>query len=218
MTHAPADQPDGREIRAEIDVIAAERAIFFSDAVVAIAITLLALALPLPHGDTNRELLQSMARDRNAYLAFLISFVVVGNHWRWHHRIFRYVARFDQRLIGLNMLWLLMVVITPFAARLLAGQGGFGVRFGFYATVQIITALTFVYMTRLLRQRGLLRMEPPDVHQVDVRLLTLAALFLVSIPVAFVTPLAYLLWIAGPLTGRLIGLMPGRRGQRRDAP
>jgi uncharacterized membrane protein len=191
MTHPPEDQPDAKAIKYEIDVLAAERVIFFSDAVVAIAITLLALALPVPHGGSNREILQSMARDVNAYLAFLISFAVIGSHWRWHHRVFKYVARLDERIIGLNMIWLLMMIITPFAARLLAGHGGFGVRFGFYATVQIIAALCFVQMSRLLRQRGLLRMEPPDAHQIEVRLLILAGLFAVSNPHRVRVPLCF---------------------------
>lgn len=210
MTHPPEDQPDVKAIKYEIDVLAAERVIFFSDAVAAIAITLLALALPVPHGGSNAEILRSMARDANAYLAFLISFVVIGSHWRWHHRVFRYVARLDERIIGLNMIWLLMMVITPFAARLLAGHGGFGVRFGFYAAVQIVAALCFVRMSRLLRQRGLLRMEPPDAHQIDVRLLILAGLFGVSIPIAFITPYAFALWIAGPVLGRAWWLAQNR--------
>jgi uncharacterized membrane protein len=212
MTRPPEDQPDDDAIRIEIDVLAAERVIFFSDAVVAIAITLLALALPLPHGRTNAEILRSMSHDRTAYLAFLISFVVVGSHWRWHHRVFKYVARLDERIIGLNMIWLLMVVVTPFAARLLAGTGAFGVRFGFYAAVQIIAFLVFVQMSRLLRRRGLLRLEPPDAHQIDVRLLTLAGLFAISIPIAFVTPLAFAIWIAGPVAGR-VWLLTQSRGR-----
>ena len=213
MTRPPEDQPDDIAIRTEIDVLAAERVIFFSDAVVAIAITLLALALPVPHGGSNSEILRSMSRDINAYIAFLISFVVVGSHWRWHHRVFKYVARLDERIIGLNMIWLLMVVVTPFAARLLAGKGGFGVRFGFYAVVQIIAFLVFVQMNRLLRQRGLLRLEPPEAHQINVRLLTLAGMFAISIPIAFVTPLAFAIWIAGPVLGRVWMLTQGRGGR-----
>jgi uncharacterized membrane protein len=217
MTHSPEDQPEAGAIGGEIDILASERAIFFSDAVVAIAITLLALALPVPHGDTNREILRSMYADRNAYIAFLISFIVVGGHWRWHHRIFKYVARFDEQLLRLNMIWLLMVVVTPFAARLLAGQGAFGVRLGFYAAIQIVANLCFVQMTRVLRQHRLLRQEPPDVRQVDARLLALAAMFAISIPIAFVTRWAVALWVAAPLVGRAVRTVQHRRHGRAGA-
>jgi hypothetical protein len=66
-------------------------------------------------------------------------------------------------------------------------------------------------MSRLLRQHGLLRMEPPDAHQIEVRLLILAGLFAVSIPIAFVSPYAFALWIAGPMLGRVWRLAQ-RRG------
>ena len=78
------------------------------------------------------------------YFAFLISFVVIANHWRTHHRLFRYVARLDRRIVTLNLIWLLMVVITPFATRLLSANGGFGARFTVYAIIQIVTILTFL--------------------------------------------------------------------------
>lgn len=86
----------------EVETSAAERVIFFSDAVVAIAITLLALALPLPastpslhitHATTNGQLLQALRGDWRDYLAFLVSFLVIGNYWAGHRRIFRYVNR-----------------------------------------------------------------------------------------------------------------------------
>ena len=101
-------------VAAEVEFISAERLIFFSDAVVAIAITLLALGLPLPahltSDSTSHEVFHGMWADRSDYFAFLISFVVIANHWRTHHRLFRYVARLDRRIVTLNLIWLLMVV------------------------------------------------------------------------------------------------------------
>src|SRR5918997_5982049 len=61
---------------------AGERLTFFSDAVVAIAITLLALGLPVPEGGTAAEVLRSLADRRYEYLAFLVGFLVVAAHWR----------------------------------------------------------------------------------------------------------------------------------------
>ncbi len=110
----------------EAELRATERVITFSDAVIAIAITLLALALPVPGGTgnlTNGQFLHAMREDWPEYFAFLISFVVIGNQWATHRRVFRYVARLTGWVGRLNMLWLLMMVLTPFAARMLAGAG-----------------------------------------------------------------------------------------------
>src|SRR4051794_8977616 len=78
--------------------VAAERLTFFADAVIAIAITLLALELPTPLGSTNHELLESVGEHQGEYIAFLISFVVIGAHWSGHHRVFRHVESIGGRL------------------------------------------------------------------------------------------------------------------------
>jgi uncharacterized membrane protein len=224
MTAPPPDPPPDpaldREfasagIDAEVDAIAAERLIFFSDAVVAIAMTLLALALPLPHGSKNQEILKSLWQQehREAYIAFLISFLVIGGYWRVHHRMFRYVIRVDNRLITLNMAWLLTMVLTPFGARLLAGPGAFGVRFSFYALVQAGAALCLLLMNRELAGNQLLRAGTPESVTTGSRLPLLANViaFLVSIPVAFFTGWAYVVWAVIPLLIRIMRRIRSRR-------
>lgn len=97
----------------EIHAVSAERLTFFGDAVVAIALTLLALELPVPEGSTNSEMWHSATSHRESYLAFMISFVVIAAHWRAHHRVFRYVTATNSRLTSYTMYWLLTLVITP---------------------------------------------------------------------------------------------------------
>jgi len=87
----PADQTD-------YEARAADRLTLFSDAVVAIAITLLAIDLPLPEGDTVSGFWLSARHDSGHYAAFLISFFAIAAAWRDHHDIFRYVRRVDSRL------------------------------------------------------------------------------------------------------------------------
>jgi uncharacterized membrane protein len=77
---------------------AVDRLIFFSDAVVAIAITLLAIDLPVPTGDTVSEFWSSVRHNAGHYAAFLISFLVIAAAWSHHHDIFRYARRMDSRL------------------------------------------------------------------------------------------------------------------------
>jgi uncharacterized membrane protein len=203
----------------EVRAIAVERLTFFADAVIAIAITLLALDLPVPAGTTNRELLHFVGEHFDAYLAFLVSFLVVGAHWRSHHRTFRYVTALGGGLARLTMYWLLMQVITPFATRVLTVNGAFQARFVFYAGVQAIAALIFLLMLRDVRRYQLIRADtPPQIFQnARWRTAVLAAGFLISIPVCFVSkPAAYGCWIAVPVVRLTVVATTRRRAGRTE--
>jgi uncharacterized membrane protein len=203
--------------RAEIDLVSAERLTFFSDAVVAIAITLLALDLPVPIGDTDKAALHDMASHRDEYLAFLISFLVIGNYWFGHHRMFAGITRLGGRVAGWNMLWLLMIVLSPFVTKVLTRDGAFELRFSMYAGVQAIAALTFLMMQHEIARHRLRGGIPAPAHELRmtyVRLGALAGGFLVSIPVALVTHWAYLCWIVFPFGARALT----RRLERRHPP
>ena len=205
----------------EVEARAVERVIFFSDAVVAIAITLLALALPVPHATGSRangQFLEALRLHWPDYFAFLISFVVIGNHWTAHRRIFRYVRRLNGKVIVPNMGWLLMMILTPFATRVLSGHGGFGVRFTLYAVIQIIASACLLLMSREIARGDLLRPDAPGSarHPDHASSLSIIIAFLVSIPIAFVTPWAFALWAAGPLIARVLRRVRGRRRRAVD--
>jgi len=206
-------EPDLGEIAAEAEFISAERLIFFTDAVVAIAMTLLAFGLTthIAAKASDRTALDTLGADHLEYLAFLISFVVIGSHWRTHHRMFRDVARLDARIITLNMVWLLMIVIMPFATRLLSGPGGFAIVFSLYAVIQVVTITTTLLMSRHLRAGHLLRPGAPEPGSADddSTALTFAAMFAISIPVAFApgqatSQWAFALWVAAAPAARLV--------------
>ncbi len=207
----------------QVEGNAAERVIFFSDAVVAIAITLLALALPVPAGFdsmTNGQLLHALGHNGDEYFPFLISFVVIANHWAVHRRIFRYVNRLDTQVIAANMVWLLMMIVTPFATRMLEGNGGFGVRFTLYALVQIIAAACLLLMSIEIARGGLLRPGAPESarHPDHTPSLAVIIAFLVSIPVSFFTGWAFALWAAIPLLVRVLRRLPGSRRRTTSSP
>jgi uncharacterized membrane protein len=204
--------------KAEVELLAAERLTFFSDAVVAIAMTLLALELPVPRGVTNPEMLRSVGDHWDDYLAFLISFAVIGSHWFAHQRTFRYVMRTSSRLGKWNMLWLLMVVTTPFATRVLTSEGAFETRFVFYATVQTFAGLFSLLTVREILRRGLLRASTPaELGGVSYgRVTGMIGAFAVSIPVAFFTHWAYLCWAAIPIIMQVTHRLIARR--RGDTP
>ena len=91
----------------------------FSDGVIAIAITLLILEIDVPE-DTQGELWSALLRQWPSYLAYLISFAVIGIIWVNHHGILALVARVDRPLLYLNLLLLLAVAGIPFPTALVA--------------------------------------------------------------------------------------------------
>ena len=91
----------------------------FSDGVIAIAITLLILEIDVPE-DTHGELWSALLRQWPSYLAYLISFAVIGIIWVNHHGILALVARVDRPLLYLNLLLLLAVAGIPFPTALVA--------------------------------------------------------------------------------------------------
>ncbi len=188
----------------EVDVAAAERLTFFSDAVVAIAITLLAIELPVPSGATTAEFLASLREGWFEYLAFFISFAVIANHWAAHHRVFRYVWRADPPVVGLNLFWLLLVVLTPFLTRILTeGDVGF-VQFAMYAVAQAVQLATFAVMLAVLARRGWFAPDAPRSLTVRgwARSLTIAAGFLLSLPCfLLVGTWAFAVWALVPVLG-----------------
>ncbi|SCL35028.1 Uncharacterized membrane protein [Micromonospora rhizosphaerae] len=205
--------------RIELEMVNPERLVFFSDAVIAIAITLLALELPAPVGQTNAELWRDLARNVNDYVAFLISFAVIGGHWFLHHRTFGHVARLSGRLVRWNMLWLLMIVLTPFVTRVIVGDGAFAARFTLYAAIQALASLFFLLAVLEMDRHGLARAGTPrSLFGNGYRILSVAAgAFAVSIPLAFVTHWAYACWAAIPFVARVRRLADAARRRPRRA-
>jgi uncharacterized membrane protein len=86
----------------------------FSDGVFAIAITLLVLAIRIPHptdADADRGLLTLLTEQWRSYLAFVLSFMLVGMNWANHRVMFKTFARADHTLVWLNLLYLMVAVV-----------------------------------------------------------------------------------------------------------
>lgn len=91
----------------------------FSDAVFAIAITLLVLDLEVPN-PSEGSLGGQLARQWPSYLAYALTFLTVGIIWINHHAQFSRLERTDQWLLVLNLLVLLTVAVVPFPTAVLA--------------------------------------------------------------------------------------------------
>jgi uncharacterized membrane protein len=105
------------------DPLGLERLIFFSDAVFAIAITLLALEIRLPAREElldDSQLFGQLVGMWHEYLAFFISFLVIGTFWMAHHRKFKHIKRYDGRLLFINLLLLMMIAFMPFPSSIMS--------------------------------------------------------------------------------------------------
>src|SRR5262249_16433317 len=94
----------------------------FSDGVLAIAITLLALEIkvPPPPDSGDFSLIDALLKQWPTYLAFFISFFFILVIWISHHRLFTVIRRSDNNLLILNGLLLMCVTLIPFITELVA--------------------------------------------------------------------------------------------------
>ncbi len=194
-----------------------ERLVLFSDAVIAISITLLAIDLPVPDGVHSAHALGTfLDKDKSHYVAFIVSFGVIAVAWRTHHRAMRLIDRVDGTLELLNFIWLLTIILVPFAAKLLfqPHKDAFvhACYFGFYALLEAIGNGAIMVMIRHSVER---HHTDPSTRQdrSDLRWGTLAFVigFGLSVPVFFATTYAWVLWAVGPVVA---GQLRRRFGQK----
>lgn len=176
-----------------------DRVLFFSDAIFAIAITLLALDLRVPVG-RNFQAGHELRSAVPSIVSFAISFVVIGLFWVGHHSLFRHIVAFDRPLMLLNLLFLGTIAFLPFPTALLGlSSTNQAAAVIFYAlccsAAGLVEAVVWLYATR---PGSLLAAPSADRARIPYLLQTISApvVFLLSIPVALYSPtLATYTWI-----------------------
>ncbi len=118
------------------DGLAFERVLFFSDAVFAIAITLLVIELRLPDlGEhaTSDDVLRALQAQAPRLFAYALSFLTIGTYWLAHWRRYQVVERIDFRLATINLLLLGFVALIPFPTGVIGEYGDTAAAVVFYA-------------------------------------------------------------------------------------
>jgi TMEM175 potassium channel family protein len=178
------------------------RIIAFSDGVFAIAITLLVLSLDIP--PSAHDLNHSIAEQYPDFLAYVLSFAVIGRLWVLHHRFFSEVTHFDGRLMSLNLLYLGLIVLIPFTTEVLGDYSGQSTAAILYAANIGLTNAAGSFLVYDAVRRGLTKpgMEWIIDNPLRWRGVVAALIFFASIPVALLsTTVAELLWILILLSG-----------------
>jgi uncharacterized membrane protein len=183
--------------RREENEVEFSRIVAFSDGVFAIAITLLVLNLGVPPHTTGSELDNALWDQRRDVLAYALSFAIIGRFWVVHHRFFASVVGFDGRLLGLNLFYLGWVAFFPFSAQVFGDNTGDTAAIVLYAINLAGITLVGMLMTADARRAGLSEMSAEAAREGRRRAVIVAAVFLASIPVAFLDPhVAPFLWLA----------------------
>jgi TMEM175 potassium channel family protein len=99
----------------------AERLVVFTDAVAAIAITL--LILPLMESVSSEAGNESFGDFVHHHLgefgAFVLSFAVIFRLWWAHHQLFRHITRLDDMVVRFSLIWTFAVVLLPIPTALI---------------------------------------------------------------------------------------------------
>lgn len=132
---------------------ALERLVFFSDAVFAIAITLLVIELKVPHlprGSPDSAYWQALAQLIPSFVGYFFSFFVIGAFWAGHHRAFTLARRYSPQVLGWNMVFLLTMAFMPFVTAFLSQNIGARVPTLVYCAVMLTAALLNMRVHRIV--------------------------------------------------------------------
>lgn len=158
-----------------------ERLILFTDAVFAIAITLLVIEIKAPSIDhlaeelqhegkslDNLAILGQLARLIPLFIGFIISFFVIAIYWRSHHRLFSFVKDYDDKLIWLNFLFLFTIVLMPFSSAYYSDNTGSDIPYYFYCANVAATGLAnYGLLTYIIKHSGVISVgfDSPEARQ-----------------------------------------------------
>lgn len=191
------------------------RVAFFTDAVYAIALTLLVLDLHLPAmtgaEDSPSVMWTSLGDLTPKFVSFAVAFILIARYWVANHSFFTDIVRIDSRYLSLTALNLAGVAFLPFPTSLVGEYvenpvSGvlFALTLAFVSTTETLL-LMHAHRARLMRSR----LSDAAYRWQFIGSAEPAFMFLVTIPLAFIHPWVMLVsWIP-------IGMVVGRAINRR---
>jgi uncharacterized membrane protein len=195
----PDPQPGPRLYRRGTDEFT--RVLAFSDALFAIAMTLLVVGIEVPNlsdGESVGELAEVLNDDLGSVISFVISFAVIGRYWAAHHGFCSRLAAFDGGFIGLNLVYLMFVAFLPFPTGLLGNYFENPLSVVIYALAAGAVSGMEVVLFRHAHRHDLFTQPMPDnIFRWGAKTsLSPVFFFLLSIPLAFLsTTIAVLSWL-----------------------
>jgi len=198
-----------------------ERIALFSDAVFAIAITLMIIEVKPPHLHTDsgdREAFWALLRLSPMFFGVVLSFVFIGMFWLRHHQMMKHMEAYNRKLIVLNLVFLLTIVFIPFSTALVFENvtSNSAIPIIFYNLNYIAAAiLSYWLFAYILNPKNGIKApdDPEQITNYRFELLYQIAVYLLVILVALVAlPFASIFYATFAFERRL---NPQRRKERR---
>ena len=187
-----------------------DRFAFFTDAVFAIAMTLLVVGIGIPKLADPAALSNELRDLWPEILSFFVSFAVIGFYWRGSHSFVSNLEAVDQGLLTLNLPYLAAIAFVPFPTALVGIYDDQPEAVVIYALTLAVASAVDTLMFVWSHARRLLRFQLTRAGYVHYLAASLApvVVFLVSIPIALVSPTAALwswlsIWLIESILGRL---------------
>lgn len=198
-----------------------ERIQFFSDAVFAIAITLLVIEIKVPaiphesfsDGAVRHALVEMLPK----FAGFFFSFFIIGLMWIEHHRIFQYIGHYDLGLIFRNLLFLLFVAFIPFPTGLFSeyflSQTAFVMYVGAFALAATAKALIWRYAAAKRDEMIVTEVDDKTIREIGLRSWAVPIVCIIAIALSFVIgPFGGFVFPFIPLVASLLGRAAREKG------
>jgi uncharacterized membrane protein len=202
-----------------------DRMIAFTDAAVAIALTLLVLPLVdiVPEAARAGEPAKAVITNNLAPIgSFLLSFAVIARFWTAHHRLFGFEHRLTRALVQLNLLWVLTIAVLPFPTEMIASFNTRMFVVPFYLAVLLVCSASLTTMTVMMRRTAVADGNDDGVPESFVvgslaSTTTIVIALVVVLAIPSVGPWAFFILLADAVIEPLIRRLRGDRVARRDA-
>ena len=176
----------------------------FSDAVIAIIITIMVLELKVPHGSDWTALRPLIP----PFLTYVMSFIFLGIYWNNHHHMLHAADGIDGRILWANLHLLFWLSLFPFVTGWMGENNFAPLPTAFYGFVILMASLAYMIL-----QTAIIAHQGPDSRLRravgrDIKGKISSGLYVTAIPLAFVQP-----WIAIVIYifVALLWLIPDRR-------
>lgn len=179
----------------------------FSDAVIAIAMTIMVLELKIPDGGTWAHLEPLVP----ILLAYILSYIYLGIYWNNHHHLLHATDHVDGLIMWANLHLLFWLSLIPFTTGWMSETGFSMLPTALYGTVLLFGALAYYLLQKAILAHcdanNVLRQAIESLWKEEISIV----LYLVAIPAAFFHP-----WISLSIyiLVALMWIVPDRRIER----